>query len=110
MKIYDIKLQALSLRRAIEVVSVDVWVTTSGLPRHHVSTGVVERRLLLLVPMADDQRRLEAFRVARKAARVYNETSDVLHGRTSASRFQSAQLEEWRTDCSRLESLWNSLR
>lgn len=107
---YDIKREALRLRRAIEAISVDIWVTASGLLRTQVSTSVVERRLLLLVPRADDQLRLEAFRVARQAARVYSETSDVLHGRTRASRFQSAHLEEWKADYARLEALWMSLR
>ncbi|CAD5994360.1 conserved protein of unknown function [Agreia sp. COWG] len=107
---YEIKREALHLRRAVEAISVDIWVTSSGLPRTQVSTGVVETRLLLLVSKADDHLRLEAFRVARQAARVYSETSDVLHGRTRASRFQSVHLEEWKADYARLEALWTILR
>lgn len=107
---YEIKQEALRLRRAIEAVSVDIWVAASGLPRNEVSTNVVERRLLLLASRADDQFRLEAFRVARQAARVYSETSDVLHGRTRASRFQSIHIEEWKADYARLEVVWTNLR
>jgi hypothetical protein len=110
MRAYEIKREALQLRRAIESISVDIWVGVCGLPRTQVSTGVVERRLLLLISRADDPLRLEAFRVARQAARVYSETSDVLHGRTRASRFQSAQLEEWKADYGRLAALWATLR
>ena len=105
-----VKQEALRLRRAIEEVSVEIWVATSGLPKNEVSTRVVERRLILLVAMVDEQRRLETFRAVRQAARVYSETSDVLHGRTRASRFQSAQIEEWRADLLRLETLWAPLR
>jgi len=107
---YDIKREALRLRRAIEAISVEIWITASGLPRTQVSTCVVERRLLLLVSRADDQLRLEAFRVARQAAHVYRETSDVLHGRTRASRFQSTHLEEWKADYARVQDLWMSLK
>lgn len=107
---YEIKQEALRLRRAIEAISVDIWVATSGLPRAEVSIRVVERRLLLLVSRADDEFRLKTFRIARQAARVYSETSDVLHGRTRASRFNSAHLEEWKADCTRLEDLWITLR
>lgn len=107
---YEIKQEALRLRRAVELVSVDIWVAASGLPKNEVSTRVVERRLLLLVAMVEDGCRLEAFRAARQAARVYSETSDVLHGRTRASRFQSVHVEEWKADLLRLESLWSSSR
>lgn len=103
---YNVKLEALRLRREIEAISVDIWAAATGLPRNQVSTRVVERRLLLLVTMVDDQLRLEAFRAARQAAHVYRETSDVLHGRTKASRFQSLHIEEWKNDLSRLRALW----
>lgn len=98
------------MRRAIETVSVEIWLATSGLPKNQVSATCVERRLILLVTMVDEQRRLETFRAARQAARVYSETSDVLHGRTRAYRFKSAQVEEWKADLLRLETLWAPLR
>ena len=107
---YEIKQEALRLRRTIEAISVGIWVTVSGLPKNEVSTRVVERRLLLLVAMVEDRRRLEAFRAARQAGRVYSETSDVLHGRTRASRFQTAHVEEWKADVSRLNALWAPIR
>lgn len=105
---YNTKQEALRLRRAIEAISVDIWMAASGLPRSQVSTRYVERRLLLLVTMVDDQARLDAFRAVRQAAHVYSETSDVLHGRTSASRFRRPHIEEWKNDLSRLQALWLS--
>ena len=110
MLIYDVKLEALRLRRAIEKISVDVWVNASGLSRHTVSSGLVERRLVLLIAKVSDARRLEAFRTVRQAGLVYRETSDVLHGRLKGARFQDTQLNEWRSDCLRLEVLWESLK
>ncbi|CAO1649068.1 hypothetical protein NYA9BBAC_00152 [Salinibacterium sp. NYA9b] len=103
---YEVKREALRLRREVETVSVEIWVAVSGQPSNTVSTRFVERRLLLLVTMVDDPLRLEAFRAARQAGRVYAETSDVLHGRTRASRFHSTHIEEWKNDLSRLQSLW----
>lgn len=105
---YNIKREALRVRRAIESVSVEIWVTASGLPRSKVSTCHVERRLLLLATMTNDGVRLEAFRAARQAAHVYRETSDVLHGRTRASRFRGTHVEEWNDDLFRLQALWES--
>lgn len=105
---YNIKREALRVRRAIESVSVEIWVTASGLPRSQVSARHVERRLLLLATMTNDGVRLEAFRAARQAAHVYRETSDVLHGRTRASRFRGIHIEEWRNDLSRLQALWEA--
>jgi hypothetical protein len=107
---YELKQEALRLRRVIEEISLDIWVATSGLPKSKEMAQVVERRLLMLVAMVDDTRRLEAFRAVRQAAQVYSETSDVLHGRNRASRYQTVHVEEWKVDVLRLETLWAPLR
>jgi len=110
MLAHDVKQEALRLRRAIEEISVEVWTVASGLPRDEVTTKVVSRRLILMVTMVDDPLRLEVFRAVRQAARVYSETSDVLHGRTRGSRFRGVQVEEWEADLLRLEALWAPLK
>lgn len=102
MRATDIKIEALRIRREIESISVTLWADVSGLNRLEVMSRAVDRRLVLLVTQVETDQRIEAFRAALQAAHVYRETSDVLHGRTRASRFGAIQVTEWQQDLLRL--------
>ncbi|MET3175989.1 UNVERIFIED_ORG: putative ATPase [Arthrobacter sp. UYCu721] len=100
----DIKIEALRIRREIESFSVTLWADVSGLDRSVIISRAVDRRLVLLVTQVEDDQRIAAFKAARQAAHVYRETSDVLHGRTRASRFGAVQVAEWQQDLLRLRA------
>ncbi|PRB66809.1 hypothetical protein CQ011_17325 [Arthrobacter sp. MYb213] len=95
-------MEALRIRREIESISATLWADVSGLNRLEIMSRAVDRRLVLLVAQVETDQRVEAFRAALQAAHVYRETSDVLHGRTRASRFGVIQVAEWQQDLLRL--------
>lgn len=101
MELIELKQEAMAIRRAIETISSQLWAPVIGEEVEDVWVRNIERRLTLLVARVDNTERLLAFRVARKLGHVYQETSNVLHGRISAAHFNENRVAEWKSDLDR---------
>lgn len=102
MEHVQLRTDALEIRREIEVICRDLWLSFTI--DQTVRPPSVEHRLTLVAARVDPERQRVALAAARRAFEVYSETSDALHGRTRGAAFNSNRVADWRRDVERLHT------
>ena len=89
------KVRALSIRQRIESLATRLWSDFTGRAFDTLSHSQVVLRLHLLIGKAVEADRHATHGIVIALASAYRETSDLIHGRSKASRTPLLRFDEW---------------
>lgn len=98
------RIEVLEIRLRIERVALEAHRIVCQAPPN-LATNRVPERLVFILGMVPEERRVEVVGLIRLARHVYSKSSDVLHGRSSMLNIPDAISREWRLVVERLEEI-----